>query len=78
VLDPEIDRDRFRAVLAADGVQASIHYPPVHRFSLYAGDAPELPLTDAYAPPTVTLPIFAHMTDEQVELVNESALAAAA
>ncbi len=40
---------RVRAALAERGVQTSLHYPPVHRFSIYADGAPELPLTDAYA-----------------------------
>ena len=31
---------RFRAALHERGVQTSLHYPPVHRFSIYAGGAP--------------------------------------
>ena len=78
VLDPEVDRERFRAALAEKGVQTSVHYPPVHRFSFYAEGAAGLPVTDAYATRTVTLPLFAHMSDEQVEVVIESVLAAVA
>ena len=69
VLDEGIDRDAFRAALAERGIQTSLHYPPVHRFSIYADGAPELPLTDAYGARAVTLPMFAHMTDEQQDLV---------
>jgi dTDP-4-amino-4,6-dideoxygalactose transaminase len=72
VLDEEVDRDAFRAALAERGVQTSVHYPPVHRFAIYADGAPELPVTDAYAARTVTLPLFAGMTDEQQDLVLDA------
>jgi dTDP-4-amino-4,6-dideoxygalactose transaminase len=70
VLDEDVDRDAFRAALQAGGVQTSLHYPPVHRFSIYARhDPPELPLTDAYSARAVTIPMFAHMSEEQQDLV---------
>ena len=50
-------------------MQTSVHYPPAHRFEIYAGAGADLPLTDAYAARAVTLPLFAHMTEQQVELV---------
>src|SRR5437763_16425976 len=78
VLGEDADRDSFRAELARRGVQTSLHYPPVHRFSIYAEAAAgaELPLTDAYAARTVTLPLFAHMSAEQQDLVIEAVGAA--
>src|SRR2546423_1363192 len=39
VLGEDVDRDAFRAELARRGVQTSVHYPPVHRFSIYAAAA---------------------------------------
>ena len=59
-------------------MQTSVHYPPVHRFSIYADPPADLPLTDAYAARTVTLPLFAHMTDEQQDLVVEAVAGAVA
>jgi dTDP-4-amino-4,6-dideoxygalactose transaminase len=75
VLDDEIDRDGFREALAARGVQTSVHYPPAHRFSIYAG-AGELPVTDRYGAHAVTLPMFATMTLEQQDEVVEGVRAA--
>jgi dTDP-4-amino-4,6-dideoxygalactose transaminase len=72
VLDEGLDRDAFRAEVGAQGIQTSVHYPPVHRFAIYREAAPELPLTDAYAARTVSLPMFGHMTDEQQDLVVEA------
>ena len=77
VLDADADRDGFRQALAARGIQTSLHYPPAHRFSIYAGDA-DLPVTDTYGARAVTLPMFASMTDEQQDEVVEAARAALA
>ena len=53
-----------------------MHYPPVHTFSIYGGGAAELPVTSSYGARTVTLPLYAHMTDEQVDAVVEAVLRA--
>jgi dTDP-4-amino-4,6-dideoxygalactose transaminase len=63
-----VDRDAIRERLSSEGVQSSVHYPPVHRFSAYDSDA-ELPLTQAYAARALTLPLFPQITEEQIELV---------
>ena len=72
VLEEGVDRDGVRAALRERGIQTSLHYPPAHRFAIYAGGAPELPLTDAYAARALTLPLFAGMTDEQQDLVVDA------
>lgn len=78
VLPEGRDRDAFRAHLAEARVQTSVHYPAVHHFSIYDdGDQPPLPVTEAYAARTVTLPLFAHMTAAQQEQVVEAIRAAA-
>jgi dTDP-4-amino-4,6-dideoxygalactose transaminase len=72
VVDEDVDRDAVRQALAERGVQTSLHYPPVHRFSIYADGAPELPVTDAYGARAITLPLFASMTAAQQDLVLEA------
>jgi dTDP-4-amino-4,6-dideoxygalactose transaminase len=72
VIDEGIDRDAVRRALAERGIQTSLHYPPAHRFSIYADGAPELPLTDAYAARAITLPLFATMTDAQQDAVVDA------
>jgi dTDP-4-amino-4,6-dideoxygalactose transaminase len=76
VLDENVDREAFRAKLEERGVQTSVHYPPVHRFAIYAEGASQLPITDAYARRAVTLPMFAHMTEEQQDRVVDEVTAA--
>jgi dTDP-4-amino-4,6-dideoxygalactose transaminase len=70
VLDAGIDRDAVREHLSAAGIQTSVHYPPAHRFAIYAAARTDLPITDEAARRCLTLPLFPHMTDEQVELVT--------
>jgi dTDP-4-amino-4,6-dideoxygalactose transaminase len=75
VLDHGVDRAGFREALAKRGIQTSVHYPPAHRFSIYAS-AGELPVTDDYAARTVTLPMFATMTSGQQDAVVDAIRAA--
>ena len=77
-MDEGIDRDAVRKTLAERRIQTSLHYPPIHHFSIYADGAPELPLTDAYSTRALTLPLFAGMTDEQQDLVVDALAAALA
>lgn len=77
VLDDAHERDAVRAAMAERGVQTSMHYPPAHRFSIYAeASRGAMDATERYAARSLTLPLFAHMTHEQQDLVLE-ALAAA-
>jgi dTDP-4-amino-4,6-dideoxygalactose transaminase len=74
VLPPGADRAAFMAALAERGIQTSIHYPPIHRFSHYRRLWPAdfdhgLPQTEAVAPRLVTLPLFPTMTGEQLDRV---------
>jgi dTDP-4-amino-4,6-dideoxygalactose transaminase len=71
VLDEGVDRDALRETLAGEGVQTSMHYPPIHRFSAYRSED-ELPLTEDYARRAVTLPLFPGIGEEQIELVVRS------
>lgn len=67
------DRDGVRTRLAGRGVQTSVHYPPIHRFSRFAElpNGRPLPRTEAVAERILTLPLFPHMEDSQVDLVAE-------
>jgi dTDP-4-amino-4,6-dideoxygalactose transaminase len=66
-------RSAIRAALAARGIQTSVHYPPIHRFSAYGGLAARpLPRTDDLGERLLTLPLFPHMTDAQVDEVADA------
>jgi dTDP-4-amino-4,6-dideoxygalactose transaminase len=60
----------LRRHLSDRGIQSSLHYPPIHRFSQYAHRTRgKLPVTEDVSDRLVTLPLFPHMREEQVELV---------
>jgi dTDP-4-amino-4,6-dideoxygalactose transaminase len=67
-------RAPFMAALAQSGIQTSIHYPPVHKFSYTGlfwprGFDYQLPITDAVASREITLPLFPTMSHEQFQTI---------
>jgi dTDP-4-amino-4,6-dideoxygalactose transaminase len=67
LLPKEKQREEFMASMKEQGIQTSIHYPPIHTFTAYRnGKSLVLPLTDEVASREVTLPLYSTMTDEQV------------
>jgi dTDP-4-amino-4,6-dideoxygalactose transaminase len=77
VLPEGADRDGIRAALGEQGIQTSVHYPPIHTFTQYreAGARRPLPRTEAVAPRLLTLPLYGRLTDEQVGAVVDGLLA---
>ncbi|RJP52185.1 MAG: DegT/DnrJ/EryC1/StrS family aminotransferase [Anaerolineaceae bacterium] len=77
LLPPGLNRAQFMEGMKSQGIQTSIHYPPVHRFQIYEKDwstrSSLLPLTEDVAARQVTLPLYATMQAEQVEWVVRAA-----
>jgi dTDP-4-amino-4,6-dideoxygalactose transaminase len=74
------ERDALREALRARGIQTSVHYPAVHRFSHYAEDGLRLPVAEQIADRVLTLPLHPNLRTEEVgEVVAalEDALSAA-
>jgi dTDP-4-amino-4,6-dideoxygalactose transaminase len=65
-------RNRVREYLAAAGIQTSVHYPAVHRFSIYKEYAVSLPKTEYVADNMITLPMFSRLTYEQLDYICEN------
>lgn len=63
------DRERVRTELGAAGVESGIHYPvPCHRQGAFdAVDVPDLPVAEHAGASVLSLPMFPHLTDEQVD-----------
>ncbi len=73
LLPEGVSRESVRLALAEDRIQTSVHYPPIHRFTAYRSLRHRpLPQTDGVAQRLLTLPLFGHLTDDQVQLVIES------
>lgn len=66
-------REHFMASLKQWGVQTSVHYPAVHRFSAYREQfPPSLPQTEDIAAREVTLPLFPELHPEQIAYMGEA------
>lgn len=75
------DRETVREALAAAGVPTGLHYPvPVHLQPAYAGlgRAGQLPVTEALARETLSLPIYPEIPDADVARVIDAVNAVAA
>lgn len=70
LLPEDVNRQEFMDYLKQKGVQTSIHYPPVHRFSFYRERANlqrrSLPITEEVGRRVVTLPLYPGMTEEMI------------
>lgn len=71
-------RDSIRAKLGKRGIQTGVHYPiPCHRQPPLRRFAERpLPVVERSASELLSLPMFPHMTDHQVDIVCESLCAA--
>jgi dTDP-4-amino-4,6-dideoxygalactose transaminase len=67
------NRVGFMEQMKLQGIQTSIHYPPVHQFTAYKDSiSTRLPITESVAGREVTLPLYPAMTNEDVALVVEA------
>lgn len=62
-------RDSIRHKLAEAGIQTSVHYPAIHRFSIYKKFYSELPNTDYVTDNMITLPMYSKLKEEEVRYV---------
>jgi len=74
LLDKSIDRNDLMVFLREKRIQTSIHYPPIHKFSYYRtimGDQ-ILHNTDFISRHELTLPMYAGITDAQIDYVVDA------
>ena len=65
-------RDSMRNKLHERGIQTSNHYSAIHCFSIYKDLGATLPNTEYVSDNEITLPMYAALTDEQVEYIVET------
>lgn len=72
------ERDHFRQVLANEGIATGIHYPvPLHLQPAclhYGYQRGMLPVTETAAERIVSLPMYAELTQEQIEQVAQAVM----
>jgi len=70
---PLVDRNRVMEKLKDFGIQSSIHYPPVHLFSLYRNSfgykKGDLPITEEMSQREITLPLHPRLDSGDVKWI---------
>jgi dTDP-4-amino-4,6-dideoxygalactose transaminase len=65
-------RDEIRNKLAEVGIQTSVHYPAVHRFSIYKEFYTKLSKTDYIADNLITLPMFGKLRKSNINIISKT------
>jgi len=70
LLPEETKRREFIESMKENGIQTSIHYPPIHTFTSYKDDTIwDLPVTEDVAKREITLPLYPAMSNDDVVVV---------
>jgi dTDP-4-amino-4,6-dideoxygalactose transaminase len=74
LLPADTNRSSFMESMKLQGIQTSIHYPPIHTFTAYNDGKTNysLPITENIAGREVTLPLYPAMSDEDVFTVAKA------
>ena len=62
-------RDEIRNKLAENGIQTSVHYPAVHKFSIYKEFYKNLPKTNYVTDNLITLPMFGNLSKNKINFI---------
>jgi dTDP-4-amino-4,6-dideoxygalactose transaminase len=65
-------RNAVREKLAEHGIQTSVHYPAVHRFSIYKKYYCALPKTDYISDCLITLPMYSKLEPTDINYIADS------
>lgn len=68
----QLKRDEIRDKLGEKGIQTSVHYPAVHRFSIYENDYVELSKTDFVTDNEITLPMYYSLGFKDIDYITNS------
>lgn len=64
-------RNMVRRKLADVGIQTSVHYPAVHRFSIYENYKVNIPITEYVTDNEITLPLFFGLSKDEIKYILE-------
>ncbi len=62
-------RDLVRHNLHVMGIQTSVHYPAIHKFSIYKEYNAKLPMTEYVTDNEITLPMYASLSNDEIDLI---------
>jgi dTDP-4-amino-4,6-dideoxygalactose transaminase len=62
-------REMIRNKLHVAGIQTSVHYPAIHKFSIYKKYNTELPITEYVSDNEITLPMYGNLTEQKLQYI---------
>lgn len=65
-------RNQIRNDLQQLGIQTSVHYPPIHKFSVYQDYTTSLPVTEYVSDNEITLPMYANLDEDKIMYICEN------
>lgn len=65
-------RNTLREHMHAAGIQTSVHYPAIHKFTVFSDEKIHLPQTEYCTDNEITLPMYAALTMEQVDFICDT------
>jgi dTDP-4-amino-4,6-dideoxygalactose transaminase len=74
LLPASVNREQIMTKLNQAGIQSSIHYQPVHKFSYYLQRFPgvNLPKTEQYADRVLTLPLHPALNENHIQRIVDT------
>jgi dTDP-4-amino-4,6-dideoxygalactose transaminase len=74
LLPTEVNRQKIIDYLRAEGIQSSIHYPPIHQFSYYRNEIQrvKLPKTEEFCIRELTLPLHPSLSENDVKRIVDT------
>jgi len=72
LLSDSLDRSAIIESMKQDGVQTSIHYPAIQRFTAYSNRVNQTPKAEYVSAHELTLPLYPSMTREETDIVCDS------
>ena len=66
------ERDLIRNKIHEKGIQTSIHYPSVHKFTIYKKYSLNLPITEYISNNAITLPMYSNLTIDEISYICDN------
>lgn len=65
-------RDDLRNYMHSKGIQTSVHYPAIHRFSIYKHYSACLPITEYVSDNEITLPMYGSLLLSEIDFIIDT------
>lgn len=67
-----VKRDKVRATLHEAGIQTSVHYPAIHKFTIYKDTNNQLSKTEYVSDNEITLPMYGSLSAFEIDFISQT------